>query len=342
MARNAHVNRPITINFVMDWQTGGDSHCHLGIRCTFTDIIALAKKIDSLAPKNGFFHLMSTYHIDVQLLDLLLDNLQNKLLVVPYYGIHPWYAHLYTTKTYENTTELEIKADHYNNALTPQPTPEFLEVLPVPISIHSQLDAYSSLISKHAIPYGIGEIGLDKLARIPTNGYLGNKSIESTGLSPYRTTMLHQQKILQVQLDFASKLSKQVSVHCVKGHGTLFDIMASYKSLPTIILHSFSGSSEQAARWCKNFSQVMFSVSNCINGKKPESLDILLQLLSSDQVLVESDLPLDDYLLKDLDLYSTHMREIWLKLKEVTQVSPNDVNENILKSLNQKVIDGVK
>lgn len=319
----------------MKGQSLGDSHCHIGVDCTREDVLQLATKIDEIGVKLLFFHIMTTFHQDVDLIDCLLDNLQNKSAVVPYYGVHPWYSHLYTCADYENgnMSENEVKADHYNKVLLPQPTKEFLDILPTPKNIYKQIDQYKLLFTKHNIPYGIGEIGLDKLFRIPANGYFGNKLVASDGLSCYRTTVDHQLAIFQRQLAFATDLKKQVSLHCVKAHGKLYDTMLHYPEIPKIILHSFSGSPDQLKLWVRNFPQVMFSFSYCINGKKIDNLHKFIDCLSKKQILIETDYPLDAYVLGKLDQYWHDLEEIWLIISKRKGIIETEIDENINRSI---------
>lgn len=317
-------------------QVLGDSHCHIGIECNSDDIIRLAEKISEISTKLRFFHIMTTFYKDVELLDLLLDTLPSKSVIVPYYGVHPWYSHLYTFENYENMLDFDIKLNHYNQVLQPHPSNELLDILPIPMNIYKQLELYEKLIEKHDIAYGIGEIGLDKLFKIPKTGFFGNKLIDAQGLTQFKTSLSHQQSIFQCQLQFANDLQKHVSLHCVKTHGKLYEIMINYPKIPKLILHSFSGSIEQARLWCKNYqSRVMFSFSNYINGQKMEDLIKFINHLSNDQILVETDYPVDQYLLKTPDIYWSDLFEIWSKIYKIKleQILELDIEDNINRSI---------
>lgn len=282
-----------------------DSHCHLDINCNSKSIDGLVKIIgNSKIFHDQFFHVMATNHIDLDLVDTLCTKLGKKY-VVPYFGIHPWFSHLFTLEIYDdNLLELTIKQVHYRKVLKPEPSSELLLNLPKPINLELYLEKISKIAGKYKI-FGIGEIGLDKAFRVPLNGFLGNPDVPNTTvekLSPCRVDIVHQNSIFQKQLDLADKLKKQVSLHCVKAHGLLFDSVKNYVFIPSIILHSYSGSVDQAKMWIKFYKKssqsLYFSLSNWINGndQKRESLTILLKEIEAGSILLETDFSIDCYL----------------------------------------------
>ncbi|CAH6723908.1 uncharacterized deoxyribonuclease [[Candida] jaroonii] len=276
-----------------------DTHCHLSIDVTQQDVDELQVHWDKLELNAGFFRLMSTNHIDLE----FVSQLAGKQYIFPYYGIHPWFSHLFGFGG--------DKKSHYHDVLVPPPSPELLAVLPEPIDVREYMKKVRKLAQGNHTPNdtspttpstvlstadtndatthtaGIGEIGLDKLFKIPNNGFLGQGP--STGLSPSRTSMAHQEAIFRIQLSLAQELQLPVSIHCVKAHGAVFDIMKDY-DLPKIILHSFSGSRDQAKLWIKTFSQVYFSFSHYINGSK--DLEGLLEVVG-DKFLIETDVSIN-------------------------------------------------
>lgn len=254
-----------------------DSHCHL---LPFVKACDVERYILPEIPK--YYHLMSTNHYDV---DLVYKLAQNES-IEPYFGIHPWYSHLFTSEVIEDVKEL--KQVHYSKVLLPAPTPELLDKLPVPMS----LDDHLAKLERYCRDTGgrIGELGLDKLFRVPSCGYLGNGDGK---LSNSKVTMEHQIFILKKQLDLAQKLQRLVSLHCVKAHGALYDVVQQYDL--SVILHSFTGSTDQAKRWLKTYKRVKFSLSNYINGVKREQLNQLLDILPAHTILLETDLSIDDF-----------------------------------------------
>lgn len=380
----------------------GDSHCHLDVTCSKDDIRELAERLNTsqFEGHHDFFHIMTTNHLDLELMDELLEQLDGGV-VVPYWGVHPWYSHLFcdelklpmslsnaeeamknprtdsvtnqdetntangdSRNRTENNLEIpslkdlndvmatlsdvvldgtlkdssitsvtasskidtlapdetsleptqasqarslleELKYTHYNSVLTPPPTPQLLAVLPQPIDIHSHLNRIRSLVKKYPrLKYGIGEIGLDRMFRIPLNGYFGNQiqPMENQKLSFSRVSMDHQQHIFKLHLALAEELERPVSLHCVKAHGSLYSIVTEYPKIPSIILHSYSGSLEQAKMWMgfyrKSSQRLYFSLSNLINGvdKKATLLRDIVTGLESEQLLIETDVSVDKYL----------------------------------------------
>ncbi|GEQ72111.1 hypothetical protein JCM33374_g5797 [Metschnikowia sp. JCM 33374] len=281
-----------------------DCHCHIGVDGHLEDPKTLMDKLDSepRAASKGFFNIMSTNHIDLEFLAALVDLDKNGILV-PHFGIHPWYSHLFSTDRNLG------KSEHYNSVIS-NLNEDLLETLPDPIYIEDHIERIIQLIYKcqdlqH--DYAIGEIGLDKLFRIPTNGFYGNQDHKSgVTLTTARVSMDHQKAIFLRQLQLANDLVKPVSIHCVKAQGPFFDILhSSFLEIPVVTLHSYTGSPDQAKRWIKEFSKqkrkLCFSFSNCINGDgdKRISLMELLKILSDEQILLESDMPIDHFFLHD-------------------------------------------
>lgn len=273
-----------------------DSHCHVSTVATAQDVEAF------LAPHNVTCFVMATCHIDVELVAALSHR------VVPFLGIHPWYSHLFAI---EPTTKLS----HYAAVLRPPPPPEVLAVLPDPILLQNHLDRIAQLgeaLQQGGREWGVGEIGLDKVFRVPTNGFYGNPDVtENITLTSCKVSMDHQIAVFKAQLDLAERLQKCVSLHCVKAHGPFFETVSRY-SMP-VILHSYSGSVEQAKAWVRRVKRLYFSFSNYINGteERRAHLKDLLQLLNRKQVLIESDMPVDRYS-EDAKGYLAHLEGITL------------------------------
>lgn len=284
----------------------GDSHCHLDVTCTKQDIVEVAQILNSpgFEKCHDFFHIMTTNHLDLELMDVLLKNTEGDS-VVPYWGVHPWYSHLfYDKEKLEEGQGKGLKEAHYNSVLSPAPTEQLLSVLPEPIDIYEHLHRIRGLIKKHPLKYGIGEIGLDRTFRVPLNGFFGNQvePLENQRLSYSRVTIDHQQHIFKLHLGLANELQRPVSLHCVKAHGMLYNIVTGYTKIPSIILHSYSGSLEQAKMWMGHYrkaeQKLYFSLSNFINGgdnKETLLLDIVAGL-DEDQILIETDVSVDKYI----------------------------------------------
>lgn len=286
-----------------------DNHCHLLMEHSGLDNQDLAR---SLPP--GIFCLMSTSYFDLEAVHQILMANDS---VVPYYGAHPWYSHLFRVKNVS-------KEQHYNSILRPPPPPELLDALPEPYDFHEYLGTirkYAEVCKAQLKNFGIGELGLDKLFRVPTNGIYGNQAQkDNVSLSSCKVTMEHQLAIYTEQLKLANELRAPVSLHCVKAHGAFFDSLAKssdFNGVPAVILHSYTGSIEQAQAWIKEYrkkpTKLFFSFSNYINATdlKLPSLHGLLDILEDEQVLLETDMPLDRFFLLDKkDEYAEHANSI--------------------------------
>ena len=335
-----------------------DSHCHLDVECSSQRAEELGNflnTLESIIDRREFFHIMSSNHVDIFHIDLILDKLENKT-VLPYFGIHPWYSHLFTDlKLEEFENEQEWKQNHYESVLDPTPPSELLEVLPNPISFDSHVNEIRRLTNKHqkkGFSVGIGEIGLDKLFRIPLNGYFGNQKLplndNPNKLSACRVKMDHQAYIFARQLKLASSLKRPISLHCVKAHGLLYDQVTSKKELDgisSVILHSYSGSLDQAGLWIRHFSKsnrlLYFSLSNWINGsaKKQDSLKDLVKLLGNDQILLETDVGIDKYLLdpERREEYFNQLKEIFIKICSIKGWGEDLAKEIIFDNWNKSI-----
>lgn len=288
-----------------------DSHCHLSCH-PIGDPKELISVLHDCDYSTHSFNIMSTNAYDLPYLEKLVEE-DSKDVIVPYLGIHPWYSHLFSL---ENSS----KEDHYSNVLS-DVTPELIQTLPEPISLQEHLDRLYKLGNKYKSigkAFGIGEVGLDKLFRIPSSGYYGSPHLENISLTKSKVRMEHQLEIFRAQMELANELQVPVSLHCVKAHGALYDALSSkYLSCPHIILHSYSGSLDQAKRWVKDFKEqnrkLMFSLSQFVNGKVEKSADLqaLVLLLEDHQILLESDFPIDQYFLKErTDEYTEAMKEM--------------------------------
>lgn len=285
----------------MEHVTGlGDGHCHVaGVYEGLGDALAAAIK-GRFAP--GFFCLMCTHAGDLGVVEDLLGALGDSRAVVPYFGVHPWYSHLFCIG------EVSKRA-HYEAVLEPAPSDALMEELPDPVPLEAHLERIQRVILQHAesdhFVYGIGEIGLDKLFRVPTSGWYARPGFGHARLSECRVSLKHQEAVFLRQLRFAGDLGVPVSVHCVKAHGPLFELMTgpAGSDIPTAILHSYTGLVDQAQRWVKAYQKrserLCFSFSNWINGTeaKHQLLSALLAILDDDQVLLETDLSIDRFLL---------------------------------------------
>lgn len=320
-----------------------DNHCHISVNCTEEDALNTADAIALLQKlRDGFFSIMTTYERDMHLLETIFRRLgtaQNKLM--PYWGVHPWYSHLFTFCERGGESLASWKEKHYRQVLEPEPSNEMMRVLPDPIDMNLYLKTLRDTIQRCKPPhgkFGIGEIGLDKLFRVVSTGYYGSPATvdpSTPRLSPCKVTMEHQERILQSQLSLAEELQAPISVHCVKAHGRLYAAIEKFRG-PTIILHSYTGSTEQAQMWIRRTDklnqQLFFSFSQWINGEKAAQLQALMEVLRDDHILVESDVSIDRY---DLAAYELeHIQRIAETVKAIRKWDNFEkLNQNIERAI---------
>lgn len=331
---------------IIDTKVCYDSHCHLSPDITNKTYQEYVKPI--LETQSWPINLMMTNHIDKEIIFSLINDINiisNKQIMINV-GIHPWFTHLFTffkVEEFENVDE--FKLFHYKTVLERSSKKnineedlnfdsEFKEIikhLPIPISIYETIKEFKEIIlkSKFSNRINIGEIGLDKLARIPKFGFLGNpifNSNLSVGLSNFKVKMDHQIKIFKIQFELAinlsklNKIPKKISIHCVNCHGKLFEIIKQFDSLnlknneiPVIVMHSYSGSIDNAKMLLNQLKNihVWFGLSNVVNLNKSDN-DKIIKLLDTikDRLLIETDLGID----RMLDQHATYLKEIVDKL----------------------------
>ncbi|CAH2352538.1 uncharacterized deoxyribonuclease [[Candida] railenensis] len=315
-----------------------DSHCHLDTSCTLERGLEVSEMLSRAADEGPRSHalrhfaVMSTNHLDVDIIDAMSKRVQSSGVVFPFFGVHPWYSHLFASVEpgVEESTE-SYKVRHYRTVLYPAPTQELIDALPAPVLWRDHLKKLRSLLAEYGggsgasargcVGVGVGEIGLDKPFRIPVNGFYGNveqpiaEDIPNK-LSPCRVKLDHQVELLAGQLELAQEFSLPVSLHCVKAHGVLFEVCHRF-ALKSTVLHSYSGSLDQAKLWLKSGSaeqQVFFSLSNWINGaeEKAEAFTQLVRSLSDSNVLIETDIGID----RRLSECYVHLEGIFTKICE--------------------------
>jgi Tat protein secretion system quality control protein TatD with DNase activity len=163
--------------------------------------------------------------------------------VVPGFGYHPWWVHRISLHAPAGT--VPDHTAHYRALFLPSssspPIAELetafarlLPTLPQPIPLADVLaDVRARLIEFPTAM--LGEVGIDRAARIPFAGAdvsEGANDDDNGGhrtLSPFSTPFAHQLAILEAQLALAVELRRNVSLHSVKSSAqtrALFDNMA--------------------------------------------------------------------------------------------------------------------
>lgn len=209
------------------------------------------------------------------------------------FGIHPWYCHLFCVG--EGAVE---KRSHYQSVLEYKDQEggfeAILEALPEPIPLEKYIEEEfdGSLVDV------VGEVGLDKLFRLPENGYYV-QSENRARLSRVKVKMSHQITVFKRFCRLAVETGKPISIHDVKCHGTLFDIcLAEIKpdNRVKICLHSYTGSLQTLKGcWLRHYPeyQIFVSLSKYITFKSEESGRELVEFVPKSCILTETDFPID-------------------------------------------------
>ena len=276
-----------------------DCHCHLDAEC---------RLVAGLAPRLGGLKshaLMSTSHLDLE----LVAEMAGSDRIVPFYGVHPWYLHLFAVVPQHDAESAEAyKARHYASVLKPAPDVALLAALPHPMLLARHLRRLDELLTRGG---GVGEIGLDKVFRVPLNGFYGNAAHpladNAPKLSPCHVNMQHQTHVLEAQLALAVRHGAAVLLHCVKAHGSLYD------ACQRAWLRAAAAAALAPQR-------LFFSLSQWINARAA-NFDDFVALLPRDSVLLETDLSLDRTLATD---YYPHMQAIFANVCRCKNWSPDE------------------
>ncbi|CUS21450.1 LAQU0S03e02872g1_1 [Lachancea quebecensis] len=273
-----------------------DAHCHV---TTSLERRNVTPKIPEAAIERCF---MSNNTFDWHQIKLMKSSNNMDLSSIGF-GVHPWYSHLYYTGEAPATTQ-----SHYLQVLqggTADELEQIIAQLPPPINL-------SEYIANEFDPVRVccvGEIGLDKLFRLPKNGFY--QGDQHAPLGRVRVRMEHQVQIFKALCALAVRHSLPVSIHCVKCPSLMYDLCKEHllpHAAVKICLHSFTGSLETLESfWLAKFphERLFVSVSRYINFKNTEPGIQLLQKLPLKCVLTETDFTWDttesDQLLQELE-----------------------------------------
>ncbi len=98
-----------------------------------------------------------------------------------------------------------------------------------------------------------------------------------------------QKRVLKEQLDLAVDMDVPVIFHIRDAHGDMLELFRARKTLPSGIIHCFSGSAETAKEYLKLGFYISFA--GPLTFKKAPNLCAAAELVPPDRVLVETDSP---------------------------------------------------
>ncbi|CCE64554.1 hypothetical protein TPHA_0I00480 [Tetrapisispora phaffii CBS 4417] len=293
-----------------------DAHCHLstdrivshGFGYSNSDSFNYVEYRDVLrcVMSNNQFDLMK------------VKKIRNNSMLIRSFGIHPWYSHLFTLK--DDIGKLE----HYREVLQWKDEQEFqklVEALPPPLKLQQYIDDNFNANEFDVI----GEIGLDKLFRLPDNGFY--TSVDTGRLTRTQVKISHQVNVFHAMLQLSKQYQLPISVHDVKCHQVLFesvyDILGDQDAI-NICLHSYTGSVEMLGHfWFKKFNQnrVFLSFSGFINFSNSATAMPLLQSIPKESILTETDFPIDLQTEQELQL---EIKKVYNGIREILQFESED------------------
>ncbi|AMD22402.1 HGR063Wp [Eremothecium sinecaudum] len=214
------------------------------------------------------------------------------------FGVHPWYSHLFYIGL-----EKHSKDEHYRKVLKyskdSDEVKELIKALPDPISLEEHIQGAKS--DKFDQVKCIGEIGIDRLFRLPEDGFFNDLGDATARPRLTRVTVKveHQVAVFRRMCQLAVETGLAVSIHAVKCQELLFNVcrdeLGPYSSV-TICLHSYMGSVEFVRNfWLRNFpySRLFLSISFAINLQNKSSALELIKSVPLQCLLSETDLTID-------------------------------------------------
>ena len=155
----------------------------------------------------------------------------------------------------------------------------------------------------------LGECGLDKIKN--------------------RENYKKQIELLKFQLDLAGRFDLAVSLHCVRAWGDLLDIIKKHrKSLPSVMIHAYSGSVEMKKELEKLEVHISFSLFTL--KRKNSKISDCLKAASDRSLLLDTDFPYDE--MQDLTDYNSMMQELYETAAETRDTDPVKLSELIYRN----------
>ncbi|EJD45653.1 TatD DNase family Scn1 [Auricularia subglabra TFB-10046 SS5] len=243
---------------------------------------------------------MSTNARDQPLVEQLARQRPDR--IVPCFGWHPWFSHHISLHPGLS------KDEHYRALLLPNfedASPEkqaaferLVALLPDPLPLADFLDLLRSRFTEFPSAM-LGEVGVDRIFRIPYADYVAGGEVGRERLSPFTVPIEHQLALLEAQLAVAVEFRRNVSLHSVRAPQITVDLLErmhrthgdSWEAI-NVDLHSCTLSKDVLERIMKLHPNVYCSLSTAINvnGRSDNYLK-LIEACPDNRILVESDFP---------------------------------------------------
>ncbi|TIA88279.1 hypothetical protein E3P99_02707 [Wallemia hederae] len=249
-----------------------DTHCHP----TDSGSVALSEETAAMHAVCA----MSTHAQDQRMVEEL--HTAHPSTVIPYYGYHPWWSHMYSFSDGADKREhyASVLLDGKKEDVKRQQLEELLPSLPSPIPFQRLLDDVERRLL-HNPRAQVGEVGIDKVFRV--------KGANGT-LSLLQTSVEHQKRVAVAQVRLAKKFGRAVSMHSVSATQACMDVIRD-SEYQKIALHS-CGIGHNAITYCvNNFPDVHYGFSVAINARSLQTLHESIAVTPSNRILSESDLP---------------------------------------------------
>lgn len=266
-----------------------DTHAHLNFSAYKNDRAEVFRR--ALDKGVGMINVGSQYDTSTRAAELAAQYKENIYAAI---GIHP--IHLFETLVDEEETQFSSRFERFNEV------------------------KYQALINKYTKIVAIGEIGLDYY-HTPDN--ISDKKIKQV-----------QKEELLKQIDFAVKNNLPIILHCrgsaenpFAAYDDLLNILITYQSSISGVIHCFGGTLEQAEKFIKLDFYIGFT-GIITFGKNANSVRNVVKNISLRNILLETDSPFltpDPYRGKRNE--PAYVEFVARKIAEIKNISVEDVAE---------------
>lgn len=153
-------------------------------------------------------------------------------------------------------------------------------------------------------------------------------AIGEVGMDLYwdKTYLLEQQRILDIQINWALEWDLPIVLHCRDAFPELFQVLKHYKETPLSgIFHSFTGTEDDAAE-IMSYSRFMIGVNGVVTFKKSTLPEVLKKIVPMERLVTETDSPyLAPTPFRGKRNESSYLKKVTEKLSEVYDLSIGEV-----------------